>query len=285
MKDESANDSTCVLKNSKYLTKPLSIHLHSQQLTHHLKNPFIRSTKKVVATFAREFYNYKVIDPIEKIEIESNSSQFKLHTPEHLKFSNHLIEQSTISEEKKELPKKQHQTDDNIVERMESKRTITKSKSKTLPSNSNSQETYKECTSNHSNAKHLSSKDASGENLEDELHQILLKDSLLTDELHIQFQAISKVSPVTMEEIKQRRVFLKPNPQNSKTLVLDLDDTLFHTLSPMETSDAIASANIINVAYTRAPTGLMDRIRFIIRPYAVEFLRRMNEIYEIIVKH
>ena len=65
------------------------------------------------------------------------------------------------------------------------------------------------------------------------------------------------------------RVFLGPNTQNKKTLILDLDNTLICTLPVMEMREGNENPCV--------------RYEISIRPYAIELIERASSLFEIIV--
>lgn len=108
----------------------------------------------------------------------------------------------------------------------------------------------------------------------------------LTPEIQYNFNAMRHIVEATPEEIISREVVLKPNNKKSaKTLVLDLDDTLIHTINPLFNYSAL------NISYGRAQTVLyknnespsFEAIKVIIRPYALKFITELSSLYEIIV--
>jgi Dullard-like phosphatase family protein len=73
-----------------------------------------------------------------------------------------------------------------------------------------------------------------------------------------------------------RQVFLTPS-HNSKgiTLLLDMDETLIHS------EEYKPGGRYDMVIEIRAPNGRIEKIGVFIRPYCMEFLRRMNQKFEV----
>ena len=77
----------------------------------------------------------------------------------------------------------------------------------------------------------------------------------------------------------------KSKRSTNKTLLLDLDDTLVHTINTN------FDYSMVNIDYNRAKTVIykddnslnFTAIKVIVRPYAVKFLEELSKIYEIIV--
>ncbi len=108
----------------------------------------------------------------------------------------------------------------------------------------------------------------------------------LTRELVHNFTVIRSMPPATLEEIELRQTILSFGKKSTdKILVLDLDDTLVHTINPAFNYSGI------DVAYSEAqPVFYKDgespsyySIRVVIRPGAVELLKELSSLYEIIV--
>ena len=94
------------------------------------------------------------------------------------------------------------------------------------------------------------------------------------------------IGEATPEEIIEREIVLKPsNKKSGKTLILDLDDTLIHTINPLFDYSAL------NISYGRAQTVMyknnegpsFETIKVIIRPHALKFITELSSLYEIIV--
>ena len=128
----------------------------------------------------------------------------------------------------------------------------------------------------------------SGKTLEEELRNIIFKDSLLTEELQSYFKVMSSLEPVKDEEIQVRKVGLKNSVKpkySDKTLILDLDDTLAHTLLPNVNYSTwmFSESEIKNTSYIDAKSGLSEKLKVVIRPCAIDMLKQLYELYEIVV--
>ncbi len=107
----------------------------------------------------------------------------------------------------------------------------------------------------------------------------------LTREVEHNFQQISKGKMTTMEEVLLRQVVLPGDgPISKKTLILDLDDTLVHTINPAFNYAAlgVVHTNVRTTLY-QDPSFEVFSINFVIRPYAIQLLKEMSQLYEIVV--
>ena len=86
-------------------------------------------------------------------------------------------------------------------------------------------------------------------------------------------------TPTNHSNILQNKKFLLPNKSkefiNKKTLILDLDETLVHSsFVPFEKSDIVLEVEFEFVIYN---------IYVLIRPGAIEFIRKVAKLYELVV--
>lgn len=94
----------------------------------------------------------------------------------------------------------------------------------------------------------------------------------LSKELESDFKILQTLKLPTEKEIKAREVKLPFNDKTTnKTLVLDLDETLIHAIS------------MSNYSATDTLNDRTRTIKVIIRPYAIEFLKELSKLYEIVV--
>ncbi len=109
----------------------------------------------------------------------------------------------------------------------------------------------------------------------------------LTKEVLHNFKELEKIGFIPIEEVSKKYVVLPETKGklSNKTLVLDLDDTLVHTLDPSLNYSAIRiDKNEIKTAmYMDQSSSTMVSIRVIVRPNAIKFLQELSPIYEIVV--
>lgn len=109
----------------------------------------------------------------------------------------------------------------------------------------------------------------------------------LTKEVQHNFQQIQKGSVATSAEVASREVFLSTAKSvlKKKTLILDLDDTLIHTINPNfnYATLQITHSNPKTLLYQDLTTSDVYSISVVIRPYAIQLLRDLSEIYEIVI--
>ena len=107
----------------------------------------------------------------------------------------------------------------------------------------------------------------------------------LTNEVIRNFKIIQSINFNTKKETKFRKVMLGKDSTNKKMLLLDLDDTLIHTMNPginYENID-INEGMKHNVFFKDLDTMTINSIKVIIRPYAVRLLEELSQFYEIAV--
>ena len=108
----------------------------------------------------------------------------------------------------------------------------------------------------------------------------------LNKELEANFGLILETMPALPCEVEDLKVPLPPLPSPTmKTLVLDLDETIIHTVDPSEFKSVIEGAGDSNLTFTKlhAGDGSKVDIAFRVRPYLKEFLETLSPYYEIIV--
>lgn len=108
-------------------------------------------------------------------------------------------------------------------------------------------------------------------------------------EIRQNFQVMSTIVAATADEVKAKLIVLPPKglegKLTKKTLLLDLDETLIHTINPKN------NYNLINVKqencktlFLKDPSNTMVcSIKVSIRPYAMKLLQEMSSIYEVVV--
>eukprot|EP00826_Nyctotherus_ovalis_P028119 TRINITY_DN2214_c0_g2_i7.p1 TRINITY_DN2214_c0_g2~~TRINITY_DN2214_c0_g2_i7.p1 ORF type:complete len:358 (+),score=43.55 TRINITY_DN2214_c0_g2_i7:99-1172(+) len=109
----------------------------------------------------------------------------------------------------------------------------------------------------------------------------------LTAEVAFHLATIRAMPAITLEDVALRSVELSAQPRGSsgKTLVLDMDDTLAHTLIPMFNYSKVNLdlRNARTVMYRDDEDASLHSIKIVIRPYAVKLLQELSKVYEIII--
>lgn len=108
----------------------------------------------------------------------------------------------------------------------------------------------------------------------------------LTKEILHNFNNMKSINSATLDEIRIREVTLKSSIKKSdKTLILDLDDTLVHTINPFfdYASINVFQTHAQSVIYNHDDESVFNNIKVIIRPYAIKLLEELSQLYEIIV--
>ena len=111
----------------------------------------------------------------------------------------------------------------------------------------------------------------------------------LTKEIEHNFSIMRMLRLPTKDEINSKKVTIPIEPNSTrisdKTLVLDLDGTLIHAVSPTfdysRINVSVDSAE--TVYYKNEGEEEMKAIKIIVRPNAAKFLKEISKIYEIIV--
>lgn len=109
----------------------------------------------------------------------------------------------------------------------------------------------------------------------------------ITPEVEHNFNIIQHLDEVDMDEIMMKFMKLNRKTENlkDKTLVLDLDDTLIHTINPFfnyPTMNSIYKEAKI-VTYKNIETSELVKIHVLIRPHAIRLLKELSQLYEIVV--
>lgn len=110
----------------------------------------------------------------------------------------------------------------------------------------------------------------------------------MSDEVEHYFKVLQRLALPSEQEAKLYKVALPLQSRarsSDKTLVLDLDETLIHTISSsFDYSDFNAFHEKLHTTfYKNNETKCISTIKFIIRPHAINFLKELSSIYEIIV--
>lgn len=115
----------------------------------------------------------------------------------------------------------------------------------------------------------------------------------MTKEVEHNFEQIRRITPATADEVALRKVLLPTLVESvkgtaigrRKTLLLDLDDTLTHTINPEFNYSAldVAHAGAKTVFYQDMNGTDVYSIRVLIRPYAIQLLRELSARYEVVI--
>lgn len=108
----------------------------------------------------------------------------------------------------------------------------------------------------------------------------------ITTEVIRNFNELLNMDKIFIEEVSNKYLYL-PQPVNAKktnkTLLLDLDDTLIHTIISINPFVKISKEIVRNVEYYDDYYNKQISINVAIRPYAIEFIKEMSSLYEIVV--
>lgn len=108
-------------------------------------------------------------------------------------------------------------------------------------------------------------------------------------EVNFNFERLLKSPYISKTEINMKGIFLPNSARlkklSNKTLLLDMDDTLIHAINKSfdYKKIGIVHNNIKTFQIEDIYTHENREIRFVIRPYAIEFLKQLSLIYEIVV--
>jgi hypothetical protein len=111
----------------------------------------------------------------------------------------------------------------------------------------------------------------------------------VTKEIEYHFQQLEKIGFISMEEVAKKFTLLPElSPtiaRTRKTLVLDLDDTLVHTIHPKlnYTSIRMNKADIKSVVYEDPALKSLIPIKVVLRPFALRFLQEVKPLFELVV--
>jgi len=105
-----------------------------------------------------------------------------------------------------------------------------------------------------------------------------------TREVEHYFNQLQKAQLPSAEDVLLKQIALPGDYSSKKTLILDLDDTLIHTINPAfnYASIGVTHSNVKTALYQDAVLEVYS-VNFVIRPYALQFLKEMSEIYEIVI--
>eukprot|EP00826_Nyctotherus_ovalis_P042302 TRINITY_DN4333_c0_g1_i1.p1 TRINITY_DN4333_c0_g1~~TRINITY_DN4333_c0_g1_i1.p1 ORF type:complete len:274 (+),score=28.54 TRINITY_DN4333_c0_g1_i1:117-938(+) len=114
-------------------------------------------------------------------------------------------------------------------------------------------------------------------------------DSLwISEEMEYNFSIMKTLQLPTETETHSKQVFLPfahKGCSSNKTLFLDLDNTLTHTINPSLDYSFVSSlqGRTKTVLYKSEEHGSFSAIRVVVRPQAVRFLEEVSKVYEIVV--
>lgn len=111
----------------------------------------------------------------------------------------------------------------------------------------------------------------------------------LSKEVEFNFRQLQHLPSVTPGEILARSLRLPDkclkDKRSNKTLLLDLDDTLIHTIDPNfnYAAKGVTHTGFRNLLYHDNASGQIYSIKVLVRPYAQQLLKELSSIYEIVV--
>jgi hypothetical protein len=115
------------------------------------------------------------------------------------------------------------------------------------------------------------------------------KETLVSSEVICNLKVVKSMQLATETEVNQKLITLPFNRrvkrESNKTLLLDLDNTLVHTINPSfdYSFTSLSQDRIKTVFYKSDEQFNFNAIKVIIRPNAIKFLKEISKIYEIIV--
>ena len=113
----------------------------------------------------------------------------------------------------------------------------------------------------------------------------------LTKEVEHNFALIRKLMLATPEDVAIKEIALRNDIRagkiSNKTLILDLDDTLIHSVNPGFNYSAInvTHKDFHTVIYKERGGPNFFSLKVVIRPHALRLLEELSAIYEIVVSH
>ncbi len=113
--------------------------------------------------------------------------------------------------------------------------------------------------------------------------------AVLSHEIKYNFRTMRSILPATAAEVALKAVNLdydvSAGRSSKKTLILDLDDTLIHTINPAFNYAAIdvTHSEFQTVFYQEPDDPSIYTLHVVVRPYAVQLLEELSKIYEIVV--
>lgn len=110
----------------------------------------------------------------------------------------------------------------------------------------------------------------------------------MTPEISYNFSVIKSLNLERLKEPNHKMITLPQDNGggiNKKTLIVDLDDTLIHTVTKFFNYSGmkVSLKNSKQVSYKDDSSLKITNIKVFIRPYAIQFLKELSKTYEIIV--
>lgn len=115
-----------------------------------------------------------------------------------------------------------------------------------------------------------------------------INDLWISEEMEYNFSIMKTLQLPTESETRSKQIFLpfaRKGRTSNKTLLLDIDNTLAHTINPSLDYSFVSSlqGRAKTVLYRSEEHGSFSAIRVVVRPQAVRFLEEMSKAYEIVV--
>ncbi len=114
------------------------------------------------------------------------------------------------------------------------------------------------------------------------ISQKQLYQSILTPEIRLNFECMKEILPALPCELTSMKVDLPVSPKR-KCLVLDLDETLIHTLRSLDKYYDVELPKVEKAVY-KDSLGNEFSFHFVVRPFAENLLKTLSENYQIIVR-
>jgi len=117
--------------------------------------------------------------------------------------------------------------------------------------------------------------------------KFIVDDYSYTPEMLLSFQKIPCMPKLTPEIISKNAIILKerPNVLSDKTLIIDLDDTLVteHPVLGEKEFVTVDKSSLRSFFLSEDDFSITNKVKFVIRPYVLDFLESLYKIYEIVV--
>ena len=245
-------------------------------LNNQLKNPSLLQTENLLATFSKSCtINENERENLPSHEIsEENCYEEQKTKP--------ILTELNKKEQKENTDKKNHNTNFYIPIKGDQDDEVLR---ELIFEEKKEQKSLNEISQNEKPAKEIKKLEPQ-KTISDDIYKILSLDSLITEEIHKYFLEMKGMPETKMEEILSRKISLTPLTKrlSNKTLILDLDDTLVHTVDETKkySQKDLKDAEVNIVHYYEPKKGVKIDIKFIIRPFALSFLQEISSYFEVI---
>ena len=110
----------------------------------------------------------------------------------------------------------------------------------------------------------------------------------ITTDVKLNFSKLQNFIPITQEDIERKMIMLpelKQGKKSNKTLFLDIDETLLHTIEKKRDYSMVdIDMDLIKTTtYINSYMCNIANIQVIMRPYLKQFLKEISKYYELVV--